>query len=172
MFSVKWYKNTMTIRLIHWFSPQRERQRWNTGIHHSNNVRTAHDSPLLLIADSLCHGFPPVLLPMFFHFTAQLEQQLYSEKPRFSQLFVWVNCFPPSLMPVKQTLCDLAEVILNKGILNSSSLKAGSSTMVWLIGECWEKSLPKMCWVGCKKAVMGRARQEGRAQGARGEEGG
>lgn len=34
-----------------------------------------HDS-LLLIADGLCHGFPPVQLPtLFFHFTDLLEQK-------------------------------------------------------------------------------------------------
>lgn len=37
----------------------RERRRWNAGIHHCDKVRRVHDSPLLLIADSLCHGFPP-----------------------------------------------------------------------------------------------------------------
>lgn len=50
----------------------------------------------------------------------------------------------------------------------SSSLKA----IVWLLGECLERPLPKMCWVGCKRVVMGRARREGWAQGARGGEGG
>lgn len=54
-----------------------------------------HDS-LLLIADSLCHGFPPVQLPTFFHFVDLLEQHLESAKPRFP--FVCLNeTFPTAL---------------------------------------------------------------------------
>lgn len=45
-------------------------------------------------------------------------------------------------MPVKQTLCDLAEVILNKDVLNSSSLKAGSSvTYLGMLGKIFAKNV-------------------------------
>lgn len=49
-----------------------------------------HDS-LLLIADSLCHGFPPAQLPTFFHFVDPLEQHLDSPKAKlpFFVCFKW-----------------------------------------------------------------------------------
>lgn len=43
-----------------------------------------HDSPLL-IADSLCHGFPRIQLTTFFHLLDLVEQHL--DSPKRSLLF-------------------------------------------------------------------------------------
>lgn len=84
-----------------------------------------HDSLLLLITDSLFHGFPPGQLPMFFHFVDLLEQHLDS-----ANLFVPFVCLSETFPTVltlrgnferlqKMTSCNLAGISKNKDKLGN-----------------------------------------------------
>lgn len=158
------------------FPSDRLRQRQNKWIHHSDKANglmsPKHDSLLLLllllIAGSLCHGFPPVQLPMFFHFVAVLESHLDSSRPHFP--FVCLSqMFPTVLIPLwlqKRTLCDQNDPKQRNSIKSFKMIIFPDFR-----GNAHLVLCQKMCWVGYRRVVMGRAGQEGWAQEAGGGEG-
>lgn len=175
MFCVKWYKNRMTICPIHWFSPLTDSDGGET---------QEHITPIKLALCLVIAWFTAAadcwqFMSWFFHSSAAYIFPFCRSagtspfcKTTFFPLVCLSYIFPTVFNASKADAVWSDQNDPKQRNAKCQIVESWVFSIVWCLGEWLERPLPKMCWVGCKRVVVGRAGREGWAQGATGGEGG
>lgn len=156
------------------FSSDRQRRRWNTGTHHSDKVSTVSCDCMI----HCCCWLLTVYVMVFPQFCClnfsvlPLDWNISILQNRIFPLVCLSYIFPTVFNASKADAVWSDQNYPKQRNAKCQIVESWVFCIVWRLGECLERPLPKMCWVGCKRVVVGRAGREGWAQGATGGEGG